>query len=480
MTSGHFKASTTVPAPFGVSVDVEGIHPLMAISPLDGRYAGQAAELAGYFSEFALMRYRLRVEVEWLIFALTRLNLDSAPGLSAEQASTLRSWVEAFDIEEANEVKRVEMVTRHDVKAVEYYLRRKLADAGMGQLSPFVHLCCTSEDINNVSHALMLREGLGQVWIPALDKCLEALKALARPHVGLAMLAHTHGQPASPTTLGKELAVFVRRFERQQELLHKQSFLGKFSGAVGNYNAHVSAYPEIDWRKAAREFLAGFGLEVNPVTTQIEPHDYMAEVFQLIVRINSILIDLNRDVWSYISLGYLKQRLYAGEVGSSTMPHKVNPIDFENSEANAGVSSAILDHLASKLLVSRLQRDLSDSSAIRTVGTGIGHSLLALKACLAGLNKVDVDVEAVRRDLDRNWAVLGEAIQTVLRKQGIEDAYEQIKAATQNQVLDADTLRAAIDRIGVREPDRSYLLSLTPDRFIGLAREIGKAALEDD
>jgi adenylosuccinate lyase len=469
-----------VPEPFGASLQQESLSPLMALSPLDGRYLNQAAALAPYFSEFALIRNRFRVEVEWLIMALRRLRLSGTPELSEEQTVTFRSWVTDFSLADARQIKQIEVRTRHDVKAVEYYLRQRLTEAGWSPFAPLVHVCCTSEDINNIAHALMLREGLFDVWRPALDRGIAALVALARPHLATPMLSRTHGQPASPTTLGKELAVFVARLRRQRAQLDKLAFLGKFSGAVGNFNAHVSAYPDVDWLQTAREFLAGFGLEMQIATTQIDPHDYMAEVFHLVIRVNSILIDLNRDIWSYISLGYLRQKLYPGEVGSSTMPHKINPIDFENAEANAGVSTAILEHLAAKLPISRMQRDLSDSSAIRTVGTGIGHSLLALKGCLAGLDKIDVDAGEMARDLDRSWAVLGEAIQTVMRKQGVEDAYERIKAVTQNNLLDATVLRSIVEEAGIREPDRAYLLSLTPSSFVGLAQKIGEAALAEN
>jgi adenylosuccinate lyase len=467
----------SIPEPFGASSELTAVSPLLAISPLDGRYAAQASELRRHFSEFALMRSRFRVEVEWLIMVLSRLRLPGAPELSAGQIELLRSWEENFDLADAIEIKRCEIQTRHDVKAVEYYLRQRLAETGHDKLVPFVHLCCTSEDINNISHAIMLRGGLTEEWLPTLDRLLAGLTALARPTLGLAMMSRTHGQPASPTTFGKEMSVFIARLRRQRASLKAQRFLGKFSGAVGNYNAHVSAYPGLNWPEIAREFLAIFDLELNPATTQIEPHDFMAEIFQLVTRVNSIIIDLDRDMWSYISVGYLKQKLYVGEVGSSTMPHKINPIDFENSEANAGVSTALLQHLAVKLPVSRLQRDLSDSSAIRTVGTAIGHSLLALKGCVAGLDKVEVDGAEMRRDLQRNWAVIGEAIQTIMRKQGVQDAYERIKAATQNHVLDAELLRTIVEQAGIAEPDRNYLLSLTPENFVGLAREIGEAVV---
>jgi len=466
-----------VPAPFGVTADLMPVSPLMAISPLDGRYGGQVADLRQYFSEFALIRFRVRVEIEWLIFVLRRLDLPGAPAIGDSEERTLRGLLESFDVDEAERVKRHERVTRHDVKAVEYYLREKLTQAGLGHFGPFVHLCCTSEDINNVSHALMLRDGLAQVWLPAFDSMQQSLRRIADAGIDAPMLSRTHGQAASPTTLGKEMAVFHARLTRQREVFLRHTYRAKFGGAVGNYNAHVSAYPDVDWRAATKSFIESFGLEENPTTTQIEPHDYMAELFHNIIRVNSILIDLNRDVWSYISFGYLKQRLYAGEVGSSTMPHKINPIDFENSEANAGIATALLDHLSLKLPISRMQRDLSDSAALRTMGVGIGHAVLALKACIAGLDKVDMDAGRMLADLDGNWAVLAEAIQTVLRKYGVEDAYEQIKLATQNRDMDAAAIRQIVEAAAIDDADRQRLLSLTPAGFVGLAREIASDAL---
>jgi len=467
-----------VPAPFGAGPDIGPINALMALSPLDGRYAAQVADLRRYFSEFALMRYRFRVEIEWLIYVLRELDLPGAPTLDDAGLCMLRGWSDEFEQRDAEAIKAHEQITRHDVKAVEYYIRELLQRAELPGLTPFVHLCCTSEDINNISHALMLRDGMRDVWVPALEKCVGMLSSLAISGASVPMVSRTHGQPASPTTIGKELAVFVARLRRQQEILSRQTYLAKFSGAVGNYNAHVAAYPDIDWPDAAHAFIGSFGLHPNPLTTQIEPHDYLAEIFQLIVRVNTIIIDLDRDVWSYISFGYLRQQVYAGEVGSSTMPHKVNPIDFENSEANAGVSNALLDHLALKLPVSRMQRDLSDSSAIRSIGTGIGHSLLSLKACIAGLDKIDIDAGQMRRDLEQNWAVMAEAIQTVLRKHGIESAYEQLKRATQNRQFDATAMRAIVLEAGIPEPDRSALLAMTPAEFIGLAPMLAMSMLE--
>jgi adenylosuccinate lyase len=450
---------------------------LMAISPLDGRYRTQAAELRDYYSEFALIRYRYLVEVEWLVFVLSRLKLAGAPPIDEARIETLRGWASAFGPADAAGVKAIERTTRHDVKAVEYVLRDKLAAAGLNKFIPFVHLCCTSEDINNLSHALMLRDGLNKVWLPALEECIAAIGRLASAGVATPMLSRTHGQAASPTTIGKEMAVFVARLDRQLEQFRRQPFLAKFNGAVGNFNAHAAAYPEVDWPAASREFISGFGLELSPLTTQIEPHDYMAETFQLITRVNSIILDFDRDVWSYVSLGYLKQKLYAGEVGSSTMPHKINPIDFENSEANAGIAIALLGHLATKLPVSRMQRDLSDSSTMRSLGVGIGHSLLALRSCMAGLKKVDINAAALAADLDANWAVLAEAIQTVLRKHGVEDAYERLKALTQDRAMDAEVIRAFIAGCDIPEPDKGRLMALTPAGFVGLASALATEAL---
>jgi len=466
-----------VPEPFGATANLTAASPLMAISPLDGRYVSQTRELRLHFSEFALIKCRFKVEVEWLIYVLDKIKLRSAPHITPDQITMLRQWVDEFGEEDAIAVKKCEIQTRHDVKAVEYHLRNRLAVNGCSNFVPYAHFCCTSEDINNISHALMLRGGLRDVWRPAAASMLTELARLARSCADLPMLSRTHGQPASPTTLGKELAIFVHRFRRQLDQLDAQPFLAKFSGAVGNYNAHTAAYAEIDWVGVTKDFLAGFELQANPATTQIESHDYMAELFHGLGRTNTILIDMTRDIWMYISFGYFRQHLYKGEVGSSTMPHKINPIDFENAEANAGISNAILEHLAAKLPISRLQRDLSDSSAIRTVGMGIGHALLALKGCLAGLLKVDVDANRVLADLNRNWAVLGEAIQTILRKHGAEDAYERIKEATQDREMTPSIIRGFVERSDIPEPDRSFLLSLTPASFIGLAPEIARSVL---
>jgi adenylosuccinate lyase len=442
---------------------------LTALSPLDGRYRHVGDLLRPFCSEFALIRYRLTIEVEWLLHLAGEEALADIPAVPAQRAEQLRRWVDGLTEAEAAGVKRHEEKVRHDVKAAEYYLRGRLPDFGLSQWEPFVHFCCTSEDINNVAHALMLRDCMTRVWLPNARILLSSIGKLVRESADLPMIARTHGQPASPTTLGKELAVFVHRMSRQIRSVEKTEYLAKFSGAVGNYNAHVVAYPRVDWIALTKRFLERFGLVQNPLTTQIESHDYMAELFHALIRFNNILINFDRDVWMYISHKYFSQILYEGEVGSSTMPHKVNPIDFENSEANAGVSNGILDHLAGKIAISRLQRDLSDSSALRNVGVGIGHSVLALRAASAGLQKVAIDRNAIQEDLDAEWSVLAEAIQTVLRKHGAGDAYERMKALTQNKRVSPESIRALVDALDLPAEAREQLRALTPQTYIGLA-----------
>ena len=468
------------PDPFGASLSQDLLHPLQAISPLDGRYMQHMASLREHFSEFALIRFRFQVEVEWLVFALGTLRLSGAPELSDALVGQMRAWIEDFTLEDAKSVKKIELQTRHDVKAVEYFLGNRLREVGAAHLVPWIHICCTSEDINNIAHAMMLRASIEEVWLPALQKSLMLLRCRAEECIEMPMLSRTHGQPASPTTLGKELAVFHYRLERQIEHVRNHTYLTKFSGAVGNYNVHYVAYPEVDWPIAARSFVEHLGFELNPITTQIEPHDYMAEIFQNVVRTNTIFIDLLHDIWMYISLGYFRQRLYEGEVGSSTMPHKINPIDFENAEANFGISSAILNHLALKLPVSRLQRDLSDSAAIRTVGTGLGHSVLGLLACGAGLEKVAVNSSALAADLDDNYAVVAEAIQTVLRKHGVDQAYETLKEATQSRTIDRGTLREIVAGLPVPSEEREKLEALLPETFVGIASKIARRVLSGE
>jgi adenylosuccinate lyase len=452
--------------------------PLTAVSPLDGRYAAQSHGLRPYFSEFALIRFRLKVEVEWLAVLAAEPAIAECKPLSAAEAQTLRDWAENLSVEDARSVKAREAVTRHDVKAVEYELRAQVEALGRPDLVPFVHFGCTSEDINNLSHALMLRDGLAQVWRPAAEELVAEIRSRAKTTEDLPMLAHTHGQPASPTTLGKELAIFVHRLERQLRQVAGAEYLAKFSGAVGNYNAHLAAYPDVDWPAFAKRFIEGFGFTQNVLTTQIESHDYMAEIFHALARFNTLLISYDQDMWSYISHGYFTQKLLPGEVGSSTMPHKVNPIDFENSEANAGLANAVLNHLAGKLPISRMQRDLTDSSALRNVGVGIGYSLLAVRSALAGTRKVEANPVRLAEDLDAEWAVLGEAVQTVLRKAGHHDAYERLKAATQNREFSQASFVEMLAELDIPEADRARLKAMAPKDYIGLAAELARTVTQ--
>src|SRR6266849_5870980 len=416
--------------------------PLNALSPLDGRYHKQLEPLRACFSEAALFRYRIAVESRWLL------------ALAAEPA-----------IAETNPA----------VKAVEYWLKKRLAGNPEGaRVAEFVHFACTSEDISNLAYGLMLKEGRDRVLLPALDRVIEALAALARRLADAAMLARTHGQPASPTTLGKELANVVHRLRRARRSIASVSIMGKINGAVGNYNAHVAAYPDFDWESFARAFVESFGLEFNPYTIQIEPHDSFAEQFDAVARANTVLLDLDRDLWGYVSLGYLKQKTRAGEVGSSTMPHKVNPIDFENSEGNLGIANALLRHLSEKLPVSRWQRDLSDSTALRNVGVALGHSLLAYKSGLKGLGKLEADSSRMLADLEANWEVLGEAVQTLMRRYGLPDPYEQLKALTRGRRVDGEAMRAFIRGLALPEAEKARLLKLTPAGYIGKAAELAR------
>ncbi len=451
---------------------------LLSLSPLDGRYQAQTADLSGSLSEFGLIRYRARVEIEWLLCMAERPEIKGVRPFSAAEQQLLRSWDADFDPTEAERVKQIEQTTRHDVKAVEYYLKERLRDSSLADVAEFVHFGCTSEDINNLAYGLMLKEAIGQVWRPAAEQLVATVGALAAAQAERSMLSRTHGQPASPSTLGKELAVFVYRWQRQLRQLDRVEFLGKFNGTVGSYNTHAVAYPDAPWLEISRAFVEGLGLTFNPLTTQIEPHDGMAELFHLLMRFNTIMLDFVRDMWTYISLGYFRQRVVAHEVGSSTMPHKVNPIDFENSEANLGISSALLDHLASKLSVSRLQRDLSDSSALRNVGAAIGHSLLALKSCLRGLSMVDVDDRAIQRDLDQAWEVLAEAIQTVMKKNGFPDAYERLKSLTRGTAITREEIQAFVSDLELPDEEKQRLLELTPATYTGLAARLVAAISE--
>jgi len=444
-----------------------------ALSPLDGRYKAQLEDYAHSFSEQALIRQRFRVEVQWLIALSQEPSLGELEALDAETSATLRRWVEEFGPGEVAEVKAIEAPTNHDVKAVEYHLKQRLAGLGWASARrEFVHFAATSEDVNNLAYALMLKEGVGGVWLAAADRLCADIAGLAESCANVAMLSHTHGQPASPTTLGKELAVVAYRMGRQSDQVRSLRLTGKFNGAVGTFGAHVAAYPEVDWIDVSRRFVEGFGFDWNPLTTQIEPHDTMAELFHAVVRFNTILIDFCRDMWEYVSRSYLRQRVVAGEVGSSTMPHKVNPIDFENAEANAGVSSALLEHLASKLMTSRMQRDLSDSSALRNVGVAVGHSGLAVASARRGLAKIIPDDAAMAADLDQHWEVLAEAVQTVMRRYGVDEPYERLKELTRGRRVSPARLREFVEGLGLPEQAAARLGALTPAGYTGLAAEL--------
>jgi adenylosuccinate lyase len=449
--------------------------PLAALSPLDGRYAKATDPLRAFFSEQALIRYRVRVELEWLQALAAERAIAELKPFSARTRRDFARLVEQFSERDAAQIKAIEAQTNHDVKAIEYFLKSRLAKNREAQRSlEFIHFACTSEDINNLSYALMLAESREQVMLPRLDRLVEALRALAHRHAGLAMLSRTHGQPATPTTLGKEMANFVYRLSRARSRIAAVEVLGKINGAVGNYNAHSVAYPGFAWERFCRRFVERLGLAFNPYTTQIEPHDWLAELLDAYARANSILLDIDRDLWGYVSLGYFSQRLKAGEVGSSTMPHKVNPIDFENSEGNVGLANALLRHLAEKLPVSRWQRDLSDSTAQRNVGTALGHTLLAYASCERGLAKLQADPQRLAEDLEANWEVLAEAVQQVMRRHGVADAYEKLKALTRGRRLEHDELARFVGSLPIPAPAKKRLLALTPARYTGFAAELAR------
>ena len=444
---------------------------LTAISPIDGRYADKTADLRPIFSEYGLIRHRVQVEVRWLQALARHPGIPEVPPLSEAALRLLDGLVENFTVADAQRIKDIERITNHDVKAVEYRLKEKIAgNAELEAVSEFIHFACTSEDINNLAYALMLREARAQVVLPQLDQLGDAITRLAHQYADQPMLARTHGQPASPTTLGKEMANVAYRLKRQRAQLVAVPLLGKINGAVGNYNAHLAAYPELDWEDFARRFVTeDLGLDWNPYTIQIEPHDYMAEFFHAVMRANTVLLDFCRDLWSYIAIGYFRQKTVAGEIGSSTMPHKVNPIDFENAEGNLGVANALLDHLAAKLPVSRWQRDLTDSTVLRTLGVGLAHSLVAYQSCLKGIGKLEVNATALAADLDDNWEVLAEPIQTVMRRYGLEQPYEQLKALTRGQRVNRETLRAFIADLAIPDDAKQRLLALTPASYTGNA-----------
>jgi len=443
---------------------------LTALSPVDGRYGSKTEDLRPIFSEFGLIRHRLLVEIRWLQ-ALARIpDIAEVPAFSSHANDVLEGLVANFGESDAQRIKNIERTTNHDVKAVEYFLKEKIAgNTELESVSEFIHFACTSEDINNLSHALMLREARGQVVLPLIDELIAAVRSLAHTHADQPMLSRTHGQPASPTTIGKEMANVAYRLQRQRDQIASVPLLGKINGAVGNYNAHIVAYPEVDWINFSRRFVESLGLAWTPLTTQIEPHDYMAELFHAMTRFNTILIDFCRDVWGYVSLGYFRQKTVAGEVGSSTMPHKVNPIDFENAEGNLGLANALLEHLAQKLTISRWQRDLTDSTVLRNLGVGVGHMAIALKSALRGIAKLDVDDRRLAEDLDANWEVITEAIQTVMRRHGVDRPYERLKDLSRGQRVDRHRLGAFVDSLELPQSVKDELKRLTPAAYVGNA-----------
>ena len=451
--------------------------PLAALSPLDGRYEKSSGALRPYFSEAALIRYRVLVELEWLKSLAAERRIRELKPFSRATQLALDRLVAGFAEKDATHIKNIEAQTNHDVKAIEYWLKGRLAKNAQVQRSlEFIHFACTSEDINNLAYALMLAHSRDHVMLPGLDQLIEALRAMARRYARTPMLSRTHGQPASPTTLGKELANVAHRLRRARAAIERVSLLGKMNGAVGNYNAHAAAYPGFPWEAFCRRFVERLGLEFNPYTTQIEPHDSYAELFDAYARANAILLDLDRDLWGYVSLGYFRQRPKQGEVGSSTMPHKVNPIDFENSEGNIGVANALLRHLADKLPVSRWQRDLSDSTALRNVGVALGHTLLAYGSCLRGLGKLEADAARMAADLEANWEVLAEPVQQVMRKHGVPDAYEKLKALTRGKRLDRQQLAAFVRSLPIPAAAKKRLLALTPAGYTGFAADLARRA----
>ncbi len=449
---------------------------LTAVSPVDGRYGSKTLELRSIFSEYGLIRFRVEVEIRWLQKLAEHTEITEVPAFSDATNAFLNAIVSDFSEADAMAIKTIERTTNHDVKAVEYFIKDKFkGNAELEAISEFVHFACTSEDINNLSHALMLSAGRNDVIVPQMQAVIDAIVALAHEFADQPMLSRTHGQTASPTTLGKEMANVAARMKRQLDQIKAVEMLGKINGAVGNYNAHLSAYSAIDWAVNAQSFVEGLGLNWNPYTTQIEPHDYIAELYDAVARFNTILIDFDRDIWGYISMGYFKQRPVEGEVGSSTMPHKVNPIDFENSEGNLGIANAIMQHLASKLPVSRWQRDLTDSTVLRNLGVGFGHSIIAYQATLKGISKLEVNAQRIDEDLDNSWEVLAEPIQTVMRRYAIEEPYEKLKALTRGKTITKATLGEFVDTLDMPEAAKAELKQLSPQSYIGNAVDQAKA-----
>ena len=443
---------------------------ISALSPVDGRYGSKTASLRPYFSEFGLIYNRVLVEVRWLQRLADHPQIGEVAPLSDKANALLERLINDFDESAAQRVKDIESTTNHDVKAVEYYIKEQFKDnAELHAINEYVHFACTSEDINNLAHGLMLKQGLEQVMVPEMTQVLAQIKQLAHSHQSQPMLSRTHGQTASPSTMGKEMANVAARLERQLKQIQQMEFLGKINGAVGNYNAHYTAYPEIDWQANAQTFVESLGLTWNPYTTQIEPHDYIAELFDAIARFNTILLDFDRDIWGYISLGFFKQRTISGEIGSSTMPHKVNPIDFENSEGNLGIANALLQHLASKLPISRWQRDLTDSTVLRNLGVGLAHSLIAYQSTLKGISKLQLNAQRLDADLDNAWEVLAEPIQTVMRRYAIDEPYEKLKTLTRGKTINAAIMAEFIDSLDLPQSVKDELKTLTPANYIGNA-----------
>lgn len=441
---------------------------LTAISPVDGRYAGKSAELRSIFSEYGLLKYRVQVEVRWLQMLSNNPQIEEVPAFSAASNELLDGIVANFSVDDAMCIKEIERTTNHDVKAVEYFLKEKVeTNSELSAVNEFIHFACTSEDINNLSHALMLTEARDSVLLPYCNKLIDAIVDLAHAYKTVPMMARTHGQPASPTTMGKEMANVAIRLRRQRDQIAKVELLGKINGAVGNYNAHLSAYPNIDWHDVSEKFVTSLGITWNSFTTQIEPHDYIAELFDAVARFNTIILDFDRDVWGYIALGHFKQKTVAGEIGSSTMPHKVNPIDFENSEGNIGLANAIFDHLAAKLPVSRWQRDLTDSTVLRNLGVGVGYAVIAYQATLKGISKLQVNEQSLLDELDSNWELLAEPIQTVMRRYGIEKPYEKLKELTRGKKVNAEVIAEFIDNLDMPQAAKDELKQLSPASYIG-------------
>jgi adenylosuccinate lyase len=448
------------------------LNELTAISPVDGRYGSKTTAFRDLFSEYGLIKHRVLVEIRWFQALARHTEITEVPALDNDAMNVLNGIIDNFSLADAQRVKTIERTTNHDVKAVEYFLKEKIQGNVILQASnEFLHFACTSEDINNLSHGLMLKAGRDDVLLPAMDEIIENLTKQAQEFAAQPMLSRTHGQTASPTTVGKELANVVYRLRKQRDQVAETQIVGKANGAVGNYNAHISAYPEVDWPAFSQQFIESIGLQINPFTIQIEPHDYMAELFDAISRFNTILIDLSRDIWAYISNAYFKQKTIAGEVGSSTMPHKVNPIDFENAEGNLGIANALLSHLSMKLPISRWQRDLTDSTVLRNLGVGFAHSLIAYQSLIKGLNKLEINADVINSDLNSSWEVLAEPIQTVMRRYGIENPYEKLKELTRGKTITQQTFQDFIQTLDIPENARDQLLTLTPHNYIGNAVE---------